>query len=175
MSEEEVIKKVISVNFKPDLMRDFILEKGDKATTLKEVKQILHRIDPANAHMKQATEKLSNIKVKEGKEKKTAWEKGVKKSGANMCWLKSHDHAWSKCPTNLISKNFSDKSYTEIPASERYENDFGKKAEKMTKEEKERKKTVSIRKDLHVMTGKTPIAKIDDDASLEDDGFLQFR
>ena len=38
MSEEEVIKKVISVNLKPDLMRDFILEKGDKATTLKEVK-----------------------------------------------------------------------------------------------------------------------------------------
>ena len=43
MTEEEVIKKVISVNLKPELMRDFILEKGDKATTLKEVKQILHR------------------------------------------------------------------------------------------------------------------------------------
>jgi hypothetical protein len=27
MLEEEVIKKVISVNLKPDLMRDFILEK----------------------------------------------------------------------------------------------------------------------------------------------------
>ena len=71
MSEEEVIEKVISVNLKPDLMRDFILEKGDKATTLKEVKQILRRIDRANAHMKQATEKLSKIKVKEGKEEKT--------------------------------------------------------------------------------------------------------
>ena len=76
---------------------------------------------------------------------------------------------------NPISKNFSGKSYTEIPASERYENDFGKKAEKMAKEEKETKKTVSIKKDLLVMTGETPIAKIDDEASLEDDDFSQFR
>ena len=34
-------------------------------------KQILRRIDRANAHMKQATEKLSKIKVKEDKEEKT--------------------------------------------------------------------------------------------------------
>ena len=45
----------------------------------------------------------------------------------------------------------------------------------MTKEEKETKTTVSIKKDLHVMTGKTPIAKIDVKASLEDDDFSQFR
>ena len=112
MSDKEVIEKVISVNLKPDLMRDFILEKGDKATTLKEVKQILRRIDPANAHMKQATEKLSKIKVKEGKEEKTGQEKGVEKGGTNMCRLKGHNHAWSKCPNNPISKNFSGKSYT---------------------------------------------------------------
>jgi hypothetical protein len=91
MSEEEVIKKVILENLKPDLMRDFILEKGDKATTLKEVKQeILRRIDRASAHMKQATEKLSKIKVKEGKEGTTGQEKGVEKGGANMCRLKDH-------------------------------------------------------------------------------------
>jgi hypothetical protein len=54
-------------------------------------------------------------------------------------------------------------------------NDFGKKAEKMAKEEKETKKTVStyIKKDLYVMTGKTPIVKIDDEVSLEDDDFSQ--
>jgi len=33
MTEEEVIKKVISVNLKPELMRDFILEKGDTSST----------------------------------------------------------------------------------------------------------------------------------------------
>ncbi len=137
-------------------MRDFILEKGDKATTLKEVKQILRIINHVNAHMKQATEKLSKIKVREGKEEKTGQEKGVKKGGANMCRLKDHDHAWSECPNIPISKNFPGNSYTEIPASERYENDFGKKAEKMAKEEKKTKKTISIKKDLHVMTGKSP-------------------
>jgi hypothetical protein len=119
MSEEEVIEEVISVNLKPDLLRDFILEKGDKATTLKEVKQILRRIERVNAHMKQATEKLSKIKVKEGKEEKTGREKGVEKGGASMCRLKDHDHAWSEYPNNLMSKNFSGKSYTEIPDSER--------------------------------------------------------
>jgi hypothetical protein len=113
--------------------------------------------------------------VEEGKEEKTGREKGVEKGGANMCRLKDHDHPWSECPNNWISKNFFGKSYTEIPASERYENDFGKKAKKMVKIEKETKKTVSIKKDLHVMTGKTPIAKIDDEASLEDDDFSQFR
>ena len=38
MTEEEVIKKVIIVNLMPDLTWKFILKKGDKATTLKEVK-----------------------------------------------------------------------------------------------------------------------------------------
>jgi hypothetical protein len=50
--------------------------------------------------------------------------------------------------------------YTEIPASERYENDFAKKAEKLAKEEKETKKKVSIKngkESIHVMT---PIVKI---------------
>jgi len=70
--------------------------------------------------MKQATEKLSKIKVKEDKEEKTGQEKEVEEGGANMCLLKNHDHAWSECPNNPISKNFSGKSYTEIPASERY-------------------------------------------------------
>ena len=36
MSEEDVIEKVITSNLKPELMRDVIMEKGDKATTLKE-------------------------------------------------------------------------------------------------------------------------------------------
>ena len=52
------------------------------------------------------------------------------------------------------------KSYTEIPASERYENDFAKKAEKLAKEEKETKKKVSIKngkKSVHFMT---PMVKI---------------
>jgi hypothetical protein len=138
-------------------------------------KQILRRIDRANAHMKQATEKLSKIKVKEDKEEKTGQEKEVEKGGANMFRLKNHDHAWSECPNNPISKNFSGKSYTEIPASERYEKDFGKKAEKMAKEEKETKKTVSIKKDLHAMTGRTSVVKIDDEVFFEDDDFSQFR
>jgi hypothetical protein len=91
--------------------------------------------------------------VKEDKEEKTGREKGVEKGGANMCRLKNHDHAWSECPKNPISKN----------------------AEKMAKEEKETKKTVSIKKDLHAMTGRTPVVKIDDEVSFEDDDFSQFR
>ncbi len=70
MTEKEVIEKVITVNLKPELTSDFILEKGDKATTLKEVKQILCRIDRANAHMKQATEKLLKSKAKDSKGEK---------------------------------------------------------------------------------------------------------
>jgi hypothetical protein len=179
MTEEEVVEKVISVNLKPELMRDFILERGDKATTLKEVKQILRRIDRANAHMKEATEKLSKMKMKEDKEVKKGREKEVEKGGANMCRLKNHDHAWSECPNNPISKNFSGKSYTEIPANERYESNFGKKAETMANEEKENKKKVS--KDLHSTMAsenkKTPNVKIVDfdEESLEDDDFSQVK
>ncbi len=58
MSEEDLVQKVITSNLKPELVRDFIMNKGDKATTLKEVKQVLCRIDRANAHMKQTTEKF---------------------------------------------------------------------------------------------------------------------
>jgi hypothetical protein len=104
---------VITSNLKPELMRDFIMEKGDKATTLKEVKQIIRRIDHANSHMKQATEKFLKSKPKDSKgEKKEKESKDREKGGANMCRLKNHDHAWSKCPNNLISKNFAGKSYT---------------------------------------------------------------
>jgi hypothetical protein len=70
MSEEEVIDKVITANLKPELMWDFILERGGKASTLKEVKQILYRIDRANAHMKQVTENLSRVKARTTKEKR---------------------------------------------------------------------------------------------------------
>jgi hypothetical protein len=52
------------------------------------------------------------------------------------------------------------KSYTEIQASERYENNFAKKAKKLAKEEKETKKKVSIKngkKSVHFMT---PMVKI---------------
>ena len=45
----------------------------------------------------------------------------------------------------------------------------------MAKEEKETKKTVSIKKDLHAMTGRSPVVKIDDEVSFEDDDFSQFR
>ena len=113
MSEEDLVKKVITSNLKPELMRDFIMEKGDKATTLKEVKQILCWIDRANAHMKQATEMILKSKLKDSKGKKKEKEsQDREKGGANMCRLKNHDHAWSKCPNNLISKNFAGKSYT---------------------------------------------------------------
>jgi hypothetical protein len=178
MTEEEVIEKVITVNLKPELTRDFILKKGDKATTLKEVKQILRRIDCANAHMKQATEKLLRIKVKDSKGEKKEKEElqEREKSSANMCWLKNHNHAWSECPNNPISKNFSGKSYTEIPASERYKNDFTKKAKKMAKEEKEAKKKVSTKNgDCH-MIQKTPMVKIQADldyASDDEDDFYK--
>ena len=74
-----------------------------------------------------------------------------------MCRLMKHDHAWSKCPNNPISKNCSCKPYTEIPVSERYENNFAKKAEKWSKEEKgEAKKKVSVKKeDLHAISNET--------------------
>ncbi len=167
MSEEDIIEKVITVNLKPELMRDFIMEKGDKATTLKEVKQILHRIDRANAHTKQAEEKLLKSKPKDSKDEKKEKESHEReKGGANMCRLKNHNHAWSECPNNPISKKFSDKLYTEIPASERYENDFTKKAKKLAKEEKETKKKVSIKngKECHVMT---PMVKIKHESDLD--------
>ncbi len=67
MTEEEVIERVILVNLKPNLMYNFILYKGDNATTLKEVKQILCTIICASAHTKQATEKLLKIKAKDNK------------------------------------------------------------------------------------------------------------
>ena len=155
LSEEDIIEKVITMNLKPELMRDFIMEKGDKATTLKEVKQILRRIDRANAHTKQAEEKLLKGKQKDSKgEKKEKDSLEKEKGGANMCRLKNHNHAWYECPNNPISKNFTGKSYTEIPARERYENDFAKKAKNMTKEEKETKKKVGS-----IMT-MTPIVTI---------------
>jgi hypothetical protein len=73
--------------------------------------------------------------------------------------IKNHDHAWSKCPNNPISKNFAGKLYTEIPASERYTNDFSKKAEKMASDEKETKKKSSKSGDLHFIQ-KTPMVTI---------------
>jgi hypothetical protein len=161
MSEEDIIEKVITSNLKPEFMRDFIMEKGDKATTLKKVKQILCTINRANAHTKKATEKYLKSKSKDSKgEKKEKESQEREKSGANMCRLKGHNHAWQDCPNNPISKNITGKSYTEIPASERYENDFAKKAEKLAKEEKETKKKVSIKngkKSLHFIT---PVVKI---------------
>ncbi len=161
MSEEDIIEKVITVNLKPELMRDFIMEKGDKATTLKEVKQILRRIDRANAHMKQATEKYLKSKPKDSKsEKKEKESQEREKSGANMCRLKNHNHAWSECPNNPISKNFAGKSYTEIPVSERYNNDFTKKAEEMANHEKKIKKKISTKNgNLHFIQ-KTPMIRI---------------
>ena len=50
-------------------------------STTTAMEQILRRIDHANAHIKQATGKLSKIKVIEGKGKKTGREKAVKKGG----------------------------------------------------------------------------------------------
>ncbi len=77
-----------------------------------------------------------------------------------MCRLKNHNLAWSECPNNPISKNFSGKSYTEIPASERYENNFTKKAEKFAKEEKETKRKVSIKNGKESVHFMTPMVKI---------------
>jgi hypothetical protein len=153
MTEEEVIERVISVNLKPNLMQNFILYKGDKGTTLKEVKQILCRIDCENAHTKQATEKLLKIKAKDNKGERER-EKGKEdlmereKSAVNMCQLKGHNHAWNKCTNISISKNFAGKLYTEVSASKRYENNFVKKAQikKTAKEEREMKKRISINK-----------------------------
>jgi hypothetical protein len=163
MLEEDLVKKVITSNLKPELMRDFIMEKGDKATTLKEVKQILRRIDRANAHMKQVTEKFLKRKPKDSKgEKREKESQDREKGGTNMCRLKNHDHAWSKCPNNPISKNFAGKSYTEIPASERYTNDFSKKAEKMASDEKETQKKSSKSGDLHFIQ-KTPMVTIQEE------------
>ncbi len=88
MTEEEVIERVISVNLKPNLMHNFILYKGDKATTLKEVKQILCIIDHAHAHTKQAAEKHLKMKAtdnKGGKEKEKGELKKRKKSAVLMC------------------------------------------------------------------------------------------
>ena len=63
-------------------------------------------------------------------------------------------------------QRISQASHIEIPASERYENDFGKKAEKMAKEEKEAKKKVSIKNgECHVMTH---MVKIEEEFDLDD-------
>ncbi len=56
--------------------------------------------------------------------------------------------------------------YTEIPESERYENNFAKKAKKLAKEEKEMKKKVSIKnggKSIHLMTPMVKIKKHEPD------------
>ena len=77
--------------------------------------------------MKQATEKLLKSKAKTSKargKRKENPKREREKSMVNMCWLKNHNHAWSKYPNNPASKNFSGNSYTEIPDSERYEKDF---------------------------------------------------
>ncbi len=76
-----------------------------------------------------------------------------------MCRLKNHDHTWSECLNNPISRNFSGKSYTEIPASERYTKDFSK-----TSDEKETKKKSSKGGDLNMIQsqGKTPVVGIEE-------------
>jgi hypothetical protein len=59
-----------------------------------------------------------------------------------------------------ILRERESKSYTGIPASERYKNNLSKKAEKLAKEEKETKKKISIKngeKSVHFMT---PMVKI---------------
>ena len=63
-------------------------------------------------------------------------------------------------------KEFSGQLYIEIPASERYENNFAKKAKKMAKEEMETKKQVSIKngKEFNIMT---PMVKIKHECDLE--------
>jgi hypothetical protein len=72
-----------------------------------EVKQILCRIDCANAHTKQTSENLLKIKAKDNKGEKDN-RKGElmerEKSAVNMCGLKGHNHAWKKCPNKPTSK-----------------------------------------------------------------------
>jgi hypothetical protein len=105
-----------------------------------------------NSHTKQGIKKPLKIKARDSK-----WEKEKEKeefterekSAVNMWWFKGHNHAWNKCPNNPISKNFAGKLYIEVPASKRYENNFVKKAQikNIAKEEKEKKKRDSIKKD----------------------------
>jgi hypothetical protein len=115
--------------------------------------------------MKQAAEKFLKSKPKDRKgKKKEKQPQEREKSGAKMCRLKNHDHAWSKCPNNPISKYYSGKSYTEIPTSERFENDFAKKTKRMTKEKKEAKKKVSSKNgDCLMIQKKTPMVRISSD------------
>jgi hypothetical protein len=102
MTEEEIIEKFISVNLRSKQQKSF------------------------SKTMWKTTRGRRERKKKESskKERKARW----KKSTVNMCWLKGHNHAWNKCPNNPISKNFPGKSYTEIPTSERYENNFWKES-----------------------------------------------
>ena len=71
-----------------------------------------------------------------------------------------------------IPRERESKSYTEITASERYENDFAKKAEKLAKEEKETKKKVSIKnskESVHFMTSMVKIREEYQDLEYESD------
>jgi hypothetical protein len=98
--------------------------------------------------MKQATEKLLKSKPKEMKEEEP------QESGTNMCQLKNHNHVWSKCPNNPNSLNFFGKTYTVIPGSKRYRNEFAKKAISA-------KKKVSVKKeDLRAISKKTKTPKV---------------
>ena len=65
-----------------------------------------------------------------------------------------------RVPNSLISKNFAGKSYTEIPASKRYANDFTKKVEKMARDDMETRKKVSTKIGDLNMIQKTPMVKI---------------
>ena len=88
------------------------------------------KIDRANAHTKQTTEKLVKSKGKDNKEEKKEKEKEEEKEKKESF----------VCSRVTIMCGFSGKSYTAIPVSERYENDFAKKAKKLAKKEKEAKK-----------------------------------
>ena len=112
MTEEELIKKIITVNCKPEFMWDFI------RNWKKSSRSFAGLIVQINTWNKQ--QKSFLIAKKKPVKERRKWQENLKRerNGANMCWLKNHNHAWSEYPNNPISKNFSDKLYTEIPASE---------------------------------------------------------
>jgi hypothetical protein len=70
-------------------------------------------------------------------------------------------------PKQSDFKEFCRQVIHEIPASERYANDFSKMAEKMTSDEKETKEKSSKSGDLHVIQ-KTHIVKIKDSKYYQD-------
>jgi hypothetical protein len=128
----------------------------------------------SNANIPQFSIKNTDADGKENKEDYLIFENGTQKEVLiqiqTIEWIFKGAQTAERNLVELTRNQFAIRSEVkekkdgaEIPASEKYENDFAKKAKKLAKEEKETKKKVSIKngkKSVHFMT---PMVKIQEE------------